>query len=64
MARKRTSQAVPFRVHFAFADTGERKVADISATSAEEAKAIVQKHRGGCRLIFHKVKVNREASDA
>ncbi|WP_370193272.1 MULTISPECIES: hypothetical protein [Aurantimonas] len=52
-----------FRVHFAYADRpGEPQQIDVDATDPEAAKRQVQKPRGGCRLIFHKVKVVKGAA--
>jgi hypothetical protein len=48
-----------FRVKFEYADRPGDQSADVEADTPDEAKAFVQKVRGGCRLIWHRVKVLR-----
>lgn len=50
-----------FRVKFEYAERpGEPQLVDVEAETPDEAKAQVQKVRGGCRLIWHRVKVLKE----
>ena len=51
-----------FRVHYCHADhPGEPQHTIVDAADPDEARRLVQKTRGGCRLIFHKVKVDRSS---